>query len=297
MTHSQDKQGELFVLSQAFLWGLFPVLTIISYARISPLLSLCGSIFFATLFFAGVITVKKKWTEVKSGNALPDILFGTLFLGVLYYLLSFIGLRYTTAGNASIIALTEVFFSFLFFHVWQKDRMPLQHIFGAFLVVMAAVIVLSPHLGTFQVGDILIIIASAIAPIGNHFFRRARKTVSSEVMMFIRSIVSFSVVLVLVLATHTPINFAMVFERNTVFFWIVNGMLLLGLSKILWIEGIHRINVTKANALASIAPLFTMFFAWVFLKNAPTTWQLFSFVPMFFGIVFLNLNTKKSEEL
>jgi drug/metabolite transporter (DMT)-like permease len=64
----------------------------------------------------------------------------------------------------------------------------------------------------------------------------------------------------------------------------------LGLSKLLWIEGIHRISVTKASALSSMSPLLTLLFAWLLLGNVPSIFQLVSFIPMFFGVLLLSQN-------
>ncbi|MBI2356020.1 MAG: DMT family transporter [Candidatus Doudnabacteria bacterium] len=68
---------------------------------------------------------------------------------------------------------------------------------------------------------------------------------------------------------------------------LINGLIMLGLSKIFWLEAIHRISVVKANALSSMGPLATLFFAWIILRDAPTSWQLLSIVPMIFGVVLL----------
>ena len=77
-------------------------------------------------------------------------------------------------------------------------------------------------------------------------------------------------------------------------FLLISGIFLFGVSKILWIESIHRISVTKANALESIAPLFTIIFAWIILQQQPTLWQALSFAPSFIGVLLLtnNLNFK-----
>ena len=77
---------------------------------------------------------------------------------------------------------------------------------------------------------------------------------------------------------------------------IVNGILLLGLAKIFWIEGIHRISVTKATALSSITPLLTLLFAWIILNQAPTVWQLTSLVPLLLGVLLLTDNIKLSRK-
>ena len=286
MKLNNEKKGEIFILSESALWGLFPVITILSYRIVPPLIALGGSTLFAAIFFAFLLTIKNKWHELKEVTALKDILWGTFLLGVLYYLFSFFGLRYTSAGNAALVAMTEIFFSYLFFHVFRKDNLPTEHIFGAVLMIFGACIVLFPNIGKFHVGDILILVAAAIAPFGNFFQRRARKNVSSESIMFIRSIISALVIFILAFIFHNHFSFQGFSHAAPLF--AINGVLLLGLAKELWIEGIHRISVVKANALNSIAPLLTLFYAWLFLQNIPTFWQLISFIPMFFGIIFLS---------
>ncbi len=291
MKITKERQGELFILGGAVLWGFFPVITILSYQKLSPLVSLAISSGFAALYFAVFLSIKKKWYEVGNRSALKDILFATFFIGILYYLFFFFGLQVTSAGNASIVALTEVFFSFLLFHVIKKDTIPTKHLLGAALMIIGALIVLYPNFQGLRTGDLLILAAAFVAPFGNLFARRAREKVSTDTIMFIRSSISFLVLLLVIFVSQTP--FSVTDINVSLFFLLINGVFLLGLSKTLWIEGIHRINVTKANALSSLSPLLTLFFAWLFLHNTPTPWQFLSFIPIFFGI--LLLGSKKSS--
>ncbi|MBI1813342.1 EamA family transporter [Candidatus Peregrinibacteria bacterium] len=46
MTLTKTRVGELFVLTEAFLWSLFPVITILTFSAMGPLFSLV----FARLF-------------------------------------------------------------------------------------------------------------------------------------------------------------------------------------------------------------------------------------------------------
>lgn len=291
MKLSRERKGETFIFAESTLWALFPVITILSFTNLSPLISLAGSIVFATIFFAAVLTIKKKWYELKNTSALGDILLATFFIGILFHLLYFFGLQKTSAGNASIIALTEIFFSYLFFHVFRKDYIPKEHIVGAVLMIIGAFIVLYPNLQGFKGGELLIMAGAFIAPFGNFFQQRARKKVSSETMMFIRSLISSIFIFFLILILKAPFSFPEI--KNSLPLLLINGIFMLGLSKILWIEGIHRISVTKANALNSMSPLLTLLFAWVFLKDSPTIWQFLSFIPMFFGIILLGV--KKND--
>jgi len=227
-------------------------------------------------------------------SAIKDILLATLFLGFLYYFLLFVGLKYTTAGNASIISLTEAFFSFLFFNIWKKEHLSVEHIAGCVLLVLGALIVLLPSGTKIHTGDILVLVAAAIAPFGNFFQRRARAKVSSEVIMFIRSIIVS--VLVFSIAIFSAPHISLFGDiKTSIIFFFINGFILLGLSKVFWIEGIHRISVTKANALSSVSPLLTIFFAWLILKNVPTIWQFYSFVPLFIGILLLTGKAKANQ--
>src|SRR5260370_3478374 len=103
MNVSKERQGEFFILGSVTLWGLFPVITVLSYNTLSPLLSLAYSSLLAALLFTIITMRKNKWHELRNKNALKRILMATLFTGILYYLLLFIGLHFTTPGNTSIV--------------------------------------------------------------------------------------------------------------------------------------------------------------------------------------------------
>src|SRR3989344_859966 len=247
MLLNEEKKGEIFIFLGAVLWGLFPVITILSFNGFSPLMSLAGSTFFAAIFFAIMLTIRRRWREVGNRKAFKDILFSTLILGVLLYVLYFFALQYTSAGNVSIIALSEIFFSYLFFQIWHKVYMSRQHILGSIFMLLGALIILLPNFTNFRLGDILILLVAFIAPFGNYFTVRARKEVNSETIMFIRSLIAAPIILVISLIFETN-KFDLSILGNSFLFLAINGFLLLGLSKIFWIEGIHRISVTKANA-------------------------------------------------
>ena len=289
MKRNKELQGEGFILGGALLWGLFPVITVLSYSKLSPLISLSLSMMFAALFFSVILTIKKKWKEIANVSSFKDILYATFFIGILYYVFYFLCLTKTSPGNASIVALTEVFFSFLLFHVFKKDFIPKAHIFGAILMVLGALVVLYPNIEKPQIGDFFVMAAAFFAPFGNFFQQKARKTTSSEGILFIRCFVSSITIFMLSLLLKVPFSWQHL--QDSLWVFIVNGVLILGLSKIFWLEGIHRISVTKAVALESISPLLTLTFAWIFIKTHPTIWQLLAFVPMFFGILLLSKKT------
>lgn len=292
MKLSLQRQGEAYTIVGMILWSIFPIFTQLSYLTVSPFTSLAVSSFFAALFFGVILTIRHRWHELLNKKALFYTLYSTFFVGILYYLLYFLSLRYSSAGNVSILALSEAFFSFLLFHVWHKEFIPRVHIIGAVFILLGAIIVLVPSMTVFHIGDVLIILGSAIVPFGNFFVQKARRMVNTETIMFVRGIVGSVAIFLLSFLFRSVSPLPQIIHSLPYF--VANGLLILGFSTMLWVEGIHRIPVAKANALSSLGPLITLFFVWIIFKTSPTPWQLMSFIPMFIGVMLISKKAPKT---
>lgn len=290
---SQTRQGELIIAGESVLWGAFPVIAILSFSQIAPPFAAAWSTLFSALFFIILVTVQKKWGDAKKLDAWKDILLSALIIGILFYALLFWGLTKTTSGNASIVGLMEIFFSFFFFEFLFKEKSPRSHIYGAILMIIGAMMVISHGELRFHSGDFLVLLAAAIAPIGNHFQRKARKKVSSGFLMLVRSGIGAVFLFVFAFLTCPLPEITVLFEALP--FLFLSGTILLGFSKILWLEGIHRISVPKACTINSISPIFTLIFAYFLLGEIPTIWQIAGFVPIFVGILFVTRTHKKTS--
>lgn len=283
---SLERKGEIYIVSSALIWGFFPILTILSYQKVTPLMSLAISTFISSFLFALLVWKKGSFSQLRDKVALKDTLIMTLIIGVGYYTFYYLGLKYTSASNASVIALIETFFSYLFFNVWREEVMSMEHLAGATFMLLGASIVLWPNFQTFKLGDILVLLASAMAPFGNFFQRRARLRVGSEVIWLVRSLVATPILLVLAYLFGERLSLDGL--RSVWWLLVVNGLLVLGLSKIFWLESIHRINVAKANALSSISVAITMILSWLVLGQSPTYVQLVAVLPIVFGLYLLS---------
>jgi len=175
MELSTTRKGEISVLLSVVLWGAFPVITILSYNTLPIYITFSGSVFFASIFFGITITIQKKWHELKNKSAMKDMFFATIFIGIIFYGLLFTGLEYTSAGNASIVGLSEILISYLFFNVFRKEHISRKHIWGIIFMIIGAIIILFPKDLIFQKGDVLILIGTLFTPIGNYFMQKARK--------------------------------------------------------------------------------------------------------------------------
>lgn len=282
---SEKQKGEIYILSATLLGAFFPIVAVLSFSSVPPLLSLGWSTAISTLFFAVMMAYKRKWHELKDPLVWKYSLFVVLFIGVLLYGLFFLGLEKTTPGNAAIINLFAVFTSFLFFNVWRREPISFEYKCGAALMLLGALIVLAPGFSSINIGDFLIFIAMFCAPPGNLYQRKAREIASSETVMFLRSLLSvpFIFLLALMLQEHASLTDV----QAALPYLLLNGVLILGLSKIFWIEAIHRMLVTKAEAFNTVTPFLTLLFAYVLLHQAPTLWQLAALLPIVLGVLLL----------
>ena len=279
------RQGELLIAGEALLWSLFPVLTLLSLNSLTPLTTAGLSFTFAAGFFAVTLSLRRRWHEIMVRSAWRDIFLTTFFIVGLHYGGVFIGSAYTTAGNISILLLMEVFFSFLILNLWGKERFHGRGAIGGALMMAGAGLVLFKGQFHLNGGDLIIFIAVVFAPIGNFFSQRARQQVGSDTILFLRSVAGGVFYLSAALLFDPPRLAEIRF--HSIWFAALNGFFLFGLSKIFWIEAIHRIPISKAVSLGAVTPALTLLFAYLILGDTPTFWQIGGLIPIIAGVQLL----------
>lgn len=289
---SQERIGESSVISMAVLWSLFPILTILSYSGLPPITSLAWTTLLSVFFFLILSLIRSSWENVFKKEILLPLLGVTFISAILFYLLFFFGLKYTSAGNAGLIATFEMLFSFLLFNIWRKEFISKKHIMGIILMILSAIVILSPNFTQVQIGDFLILGAAFVAPFGNLLQKQLRTKINSEQILFYRSLLATPILFLFAYVLGETITFP---TSNIWIVLLINGIVLFGLTKILWIEGIHRIGVTKSISLASIGPVFTLLFAFLILKDIPTTVQMIAIPLAILGVYMLTRPTKEIE--
>lgn len=285
---TEERKGEIFILGETVLWSLFPIITVLTFAGVMPLVSLAWTTGISTFFFLAVMFAKGTWRQVMNATALKYAAFITLFIGVGFYGLFYLGLQYTTPGNAAILALCESLTTYIFFNLLRGEKFPVEHIIGAGFMLLGAFIVVGKDFTSLALGDLLILAAMFVSPLGNLYQKKCREIVSSETVMFLRSLMStFAIGALVILFGH---SLSLAGSEAVWPMLLLNGLVIFGLSKLFWIEGIHRISITKAILLQCVTPMFTLLFAWLFLSQTPTIWQITSLIPFILGVVLLTAN-------
>ena len=293
---SPRRKGEISVLLSTVFWSLFPVITILTYSSLPPLTVGGIGALISSLFFAAMLTIRGRWPELAERRAWKGILFASFYTGIIYYTLVFLGLRATTAGNEAIVLLMEVFFTFLILGVLLKhEKLVARTALGGACMVAGALVILFPKASGWHSGDLLVLLATVFAPLGNKSVKDARRFVSAETIMFCRGIIGGATLLFLGAVTETwpP---AHVFG-SAIGFLLANGILTLGIPKILWIEGINLLPITKAISISSISPVLTLIIAFFVLHESITMVQILGLLPIITGMFLLTRQTGMTESV
>ena len=284
-TLTEERQGEVIIGGGIIIWALFPVLTKVSTNAAPAVLAAGISTFIAAFLFAGVLTIRGQWSELRVREAWIPIAVSILLIGVGYHLLLFWGIQRSTPNTAAIIMLTEALISAVLLRLLGKERLTRSQIIGGFFIILGAAIVLFPGELRFRGGEGALLAAQFFPPLGNYAMQRARILVSSNTILFLRSLASGGFMMILA-AIYTPAAFGALTGHDLMIL-LINGFIALGLCKVLWLEGIHRIPISKAAAMGAAAPLFTMIYSYFFIGEVPTYAQLYGLPFVMIGLFWL----------
>lgn len=280
MSYTEERKGEIYMLFLSILESFFPIFSLFSIALVGALYSYAFSIVIAAVLFTTLTIYKKKMYELFNTEARKDLLLTAFFINLLFVLV-FVGLQFTTAGNMAVIIFLQLLFAYLYFNIIGNEPLSTVHTFGAILMSIGAIDILLPDNMQFNKGDIIILLGSAIAPFANFYQKRARSYVSSETILAFRNLIGipfifFIAFIVEPLPTLSNITSALPYI-------LAIGFLVLGLSKVLYIEALHRIAITKVSAMLALIPLFTLIFAYVVLNEIPSLRQVIGIIPILIG--------------
>jgi len=281
----EQKVGEWFILSQVALYGLFPI--VINYgAKVMPpiLFFAMSTLAGATILFIYML-VTGRAKDMFNKKAYKYILGVIAFIAVIPNLFIIFGTKLTSGTNTAILLQAEIIFTFLICSIFFHEKITLKRLIGAIIVILGATAVL--YQGSFNInaGDLLIIAGTFFFPIGNYFAKRALQITSAASILFLRSIIGGLFLLFLSFAIEgTSGNFLSLSQKN-IFPILINGILVMSLAKVLWYEGLRRIDISKAVAIGISSPAFSLLFAYIFLSEIPNAYQIFGVGAIIIGVL------------
>ena len=277
---TKEREGELLMVGLTVLESWFPILSIVAMSYVGALHTYMYSLVIAFFFYMAIMYKRDRFKELKNRAAYKDLLLTTFWITFIFTLI-FIGMRYTTAGNMAVIVFLQVLFSYLYFNVFGKDKMDTIHLIGALIMGIGALIILFPQDFEFNKGDWLILVSAAAAPIVNLYQKRARVYCSAETILGFRTVVGFPFVALLAYLLEPAVSYDNFMSALPYLFLIATGVYVA--AKIMWIEALNRLAITKLSAMLALLPVMTLFFAYIYLDEVPELRQLVGIVPVLVG--------------
>src|SRR3989339_527619 len=210
--------GIILALLSAALWGLFPVMVNQGTKSIPPITFAALSTLLAAIGVLFFALRQKNLKQLKNKAAWRPMLMVTLSVVIIPYILFFIGASRVFAGGLLIL-----------------------------------------YNGTlaFNLGDLIIILSTVTYPLGNFYAKKALNLVSPTIILLTRFFLGGLVILFFALAIERPAGLGRIIIDHW-FLLLFNGLILLGLNKIIWYESLKRLDISKAISLGLTSPLFSL---------------------------------------
>jgi len=294
---SQERTGEIMILSQAMIYGFFPV--IISYAGglIPPIFFAAVSILLASVVMFFYLLFTNNLQEVKNTKSWKYILGVTFFSVILGFGFVITGASLTSGVNTSILLLAEVLFTFFICGLFFGEKMPLIKILAAILVVIGTFVIMYNGDFVFNKGDILIVIGTAFYPIGNRFAKKAMNLVQAPTIIFVRSVIGGLFLLLLSFYWEATFYSAPTLISDNSFLIIMNALIGFSLTKVLWYEGMKRMDISKSITIGMSYAAFGVLYSMIFLGEVPTQYQILGFIVVFIGIFLITYKSKTLKQI
>lgn len=284
MFKKQENIGVAFALLGAAMWGAFPVLVNkgtqnippIMFAAITTILAACGTFIYALL--------KGKLYELKNKKSYTSLIMVTFCIVIIPYTLLFIGSSKTSGINSSLLLLSEIIFT-LFFTPLMGEKTTIKKLLGAIGVFIGASLILYNGKFNLNLGDLLVILSTITYPIGNFYAKRAFNYVSPATILFVRFLLGGLFILALSLLTEPRLNG---FEPILIHWKLIlfTGLIILGIGKIVWYEGLKRLDISKAISLAMTFPLFSLIILISVFKETLSLFQWLGILIIAIGVYF-----------
>jgi len=281
---NQKVAGVLFGISAGAMWAIEAVLGKILLSSLSFIQISASEAFFAAIVALTYVLASGKSLRCGGGSSLRDILLIGLLGSVLAPVAYFLGLSYTLAVNATLLAhLQPLFVSILGFifldeKVWRND------IIGGLMIGFAAILITGRSIENLtalkfgNLGDLVVLLATlgwAMAAIPG---KRLTKDAESALIVGYRFLVASAVFLpTLIVLNQLAIESI---------YQVVLGVIA-GLGYIFYYEGLKRLKASQVALTELSSPFFTAILAWLILGEYLTVIQIIGATLLFAGLTLL----------
>lgn len=285
--NNSEKIGSMFALLSGLMLGLFPVFVNRGVQNIPPLFFAGASTSLAAWGALVYSAKQKSFFEFKNKKAYPSLLMVALFIVIIPYLLFFIGASKTSGVNTAVLLLSEIIFTTIFTH-FIGEKTTMNKIVGASGIFFGAFLIVYRGVSEINTGDILIVLSTLSFPIGNFYSKKTLNLVSPPTILLFRFTLSglFFIILSILFEGFLWSGDVLNVVSHNMFFILFNGLIILGIGKIVWYEALKRLDISKAISLEMTFPLFSLLTLVLFFGEKISGLQWLGISAMLVGVFF-----------
>jgi len=280
---NQRVLGILFGVSAGAMWTVETVLGKLLFQSLTFIQITASEVFFAaltTLIYGLARRELVKFNRKNVGRLLVLGLVGTVFAPLMYFL----GLTYTFAVNASLIAHLQPLFIAIFGFYFLNEKLHKHDLIAGILIIFAAVIITSrtaDNLISFKVGnfgDLIVFFAMLSWAIVAVPGKQLTREMSSALIVCSRFLIASAAFIPILLCLNQ-------FAVSSIYQVLLG--LSVGLGYIFYYEGLKRVKASQVALAELSSPFFTMVFAWYFLGEVVTPIQMIGVILLILGLYIL----------
>lgn len=277
--------GYLLAFVSSALFGSISTLAKPAVETVNPLLlAAFVSIIAAIVFTSSALRSKTSLTKKNLSLITIIAMLGTVFAPTLY----FIGLKTTTASNATILSNSEIIFTVIIALLIFRERVGKRSFISVGLVFTGIFLIalnfkLESIFDFQNVGNWLIVATMLCWAFDNNISKFITKSVDVSRIIQLKSLIGGVILFSLVYAFQLPITIEISNLTNVIFL----GVFGLALPLFLFYHALKRIGTIKTILIFSTSPIFGVIYASIFLNEVLMTYQIVAMFLMIGGIFLL----------
>lgn len=278
------KRGMLLVLFTAIISGFSIFINKFGITEINPYIFTWAKNVITFVFLFSVIVFFNRFKELiklRHRQWLKLALIG-LIGGSIPFLLFFKGLQMTTAANASFIHKTMFVFVIFSSVLFLKERLNKKIIIASLLVLAGNFLILELRGLSFNLGDLLILIATVLWSAEITLSKHTLKDISGEIVAFGRMFFgALFILLFLVLTDNISYAIALTLPQTV---WVLLTSVFLFLYVFTFYTGLKLVRAHVATAVLLLGSVITTTLSMVYGESI-TISQGFGFILLIAGII------------
>lgn len=203
--------------------------------------------------------------------------------------LYFLGLHQSSASDTSLLSNVEIMFTVLFGLLFFKERLRLVGFVSVSLVFLGVVIIttdlkFSGSILQLNAGHFFVLGSMALWALDNNLSRIISTKMDTARLVQLKSVIGGSILLGTVLILHVPL----VISTSQIPYVILLSAVGFGGSLYFFLQSLKRIGTIRTIMIFSMASVFGLVFAAVFLHEQISPYQIIAIVIMLTGIYAIN---------